>query len=469
MTGTDDFAAGGQAPRTVRLVLAGEEGGALGRAADMARASGAQVSHCTTVESALAHIRARGGDLAMVDVRLDIARFIATLRAERIALPVLACGIAAPAEQAVAAIRAGACDYVPLPPDRDLIAAALLSVTRQTQTLLGEAPAFRRAADYARAMARSAAPIWLHGEAGTGKERLARVIHHLSGRTGPFVTVECAQTEPDWLASELFGHRAGAFPGAGAMRTGRLAEAAGGTCLVRAVDALPPGLQTALAETLAARRIRPLAAPDTPGHPGPTGAEPDDDAPLTARLIVTSRADLRALAFQGRFRPELMHRLGLVQIGLPPLRDRGADIALLARHFADRIARDNGLPPPALAAATLTRLNAYGWPGNVAELEQVMHRAVLLAPGPEVPPAALVRADGVPLGEGTPAAADAAPMEALVGQSVAEVERDLILRTLRHCDGNRTTASAILGISVRTMRNKLREFAEAGFSIAPSH
>lgn len=98
-----------------------------------------------------------------------------------------------------------------------------------------------------------------------------------------------------------------------------------------------------------------------------------------------------------------------------------------------------------------------------------MHRAVLLAPGPEVPPAALVRADGVPLGEGTPAAADAAPMEALVGQSVAEVERDLILRTLRHCDGNRTTASAILGISVRTMRNKLREFAEAGFSIAPSH
>lgn len=455
MPGSGDSAEG--MPRTVRLVLAGEEGGALARAADMARASGADVTHDTSVEAALAHVRAQGGDLAMIDVRLDIARFIATLRAERIALPVIACGIAAPAEQAVAAIRAGARDYVPLPPDRDLIAAALLSVARHYQPMPGEAPAFRRAVDYAQAMARSTAAIWLFGEAGTGKSLLAHHIHHRSGRTGPFVTVDCAATDPDWLAGELFGRSAGAFPA----RAGRLAEAARGTLLLRAIEALPPDLQGALAEALATRSIRP---PETPEAPA---------VPLTARLIATSRADLRALAFQGRFRADLMHRLGLIQIGLPPLRERGADIARLAAHFAARIARDNGLPPPVLAEATLARLNAHDWPGNIAELEQVIHRAVLLAPGPEVPPAALVRADGSPLGaapEANGASTPAAPpVEALVGRSVAEVERDLILRTLRHCDGNRTGASAILGISVRTMRNKLREFAEAGYTIAPSH
>lgn len=452
----------GTTRHNARLLLAGLPGGELRLAAEMARQSGAQVFQADNVDAALGLARAGGGDLAMMDVNLDIARFITGLRAERIAIPVIACGIDAPAEVAVAAIRAGARDYVPLPPDRDLIAAAIMSVTLKTVEMLGAAPAFARVVEYARSMARAQAPLLVRGETGTGKELVARNIHQASGREGPFVTVECEGVAADVLESELFGHKAGAFPGAIAGRTGKLAEAAGGTVYLREIGALPAALQARLADLLAKGLIMPLG----------------DGAPvrLSARIIAGSRQDLRTLVSQGLFRADLMHRLGLVEVNLPPLKERGDDIALLAQHFARERSEDNGLPLRQLDDQALALLRRYEWPGNIRELEAVVHRGVLLANSQLITPAALVLADGVQMGVAcaerraaderiAAGGSDGEPVDSLIGRTVEDVERELILKTLGHCGGNRTTASSILGISVRTMRNKLREFSQAGYSI----
>lgn len=437
-----------------RLLLIGRPGGELRSAAELARASGAQVAQADNVDAALDLARRQGGDLAMVDVDLDIASFITALRRERIAMPVLACGIDASAERAVAAIRAGARDYVPLPPDRDLIAAAITSVTTRSVPVIGRDAAFRRALDYAGAMARGQAPLLVRGAAGTGKELIARTIHQASGRTGPFVSVECEGVEAEELESELFGHVANAFDGAVAERLGKLAEAARGTLYLREVTRLPPALQARLAETLSTARVRAMGA--------------DSSAPLTARLIAGSRIDLRQAVKDGHFRADLSHRLALAEIVLPPLRDRMGDMEALARYFAQAASQENALSPREPDAAALALLARHDWPENVRELEAVMHRAVLLSPGQTVSPAALVLADGRQMGAACAiprAAEEAVGMDAMVGRTVGDVERDLILRTLDHCGGNRTSASSILGISVRTMRNKLREFAQAGYAI----
>lgn len=446
------------ATHNARLLLAGVAGTALRQAADLARQSGAQVFQADTVEAALDCARRDGGDLAMVDVDLDIAHFISALRAERIALPVIACGIAASAEKAVAAIRAGARDYVPLPPDRDLIAAAITSVTLRSVDMLGQDPAFVRAVAYGQAMAKSNAAILVRGAPGTGKELAARTIHQTSGRTGPFVTVECAGVAPDILESGLFGHAPGAFPGAVAQRTGRMVEAAHGSIFLREIGALPPLLQARLSEALHSSYVLPVGS--------------DTAVPLSARLIASTTVDLRPLVARGDFRPDLMHRLNLVEVVLPALKDRGADIALLARHFAHAQARENGLSPRSPNKDALALLARHDWPENVRELEAVMHRAVLLSTDGLIRPAQLVMADGTQMGavslvdpHAPAAASPATSVDGLVGRAMAEVERELILHTLDHCKGNRTSASSILGISVRTMRNKLREFSAAGYRV----
>jgi two-component system, NtrC family, response regulator HydG len=446
-------------PHNARLLLAGKPGGELRLAAEMARQSGAHVTQADNIEAAIVLARSAGGDLAMVDVELDIARFIEALRAERIALPVIACGIEASAERAVAAIRAGARDYVPLPPDKDLIAAAITSVTLRSVTMLGDHPSFRKALNYATAMARANAAILVRGPSGSGKELMARNIHAASGRSGPFITVECEGVSAEVLESELFGHVAGAFSGAVADRSGRMEEAAGGTLFLREIAALSPALQARLAEALVYGSF--------------TRQGSEERIALSARLIAASRSDLRALVVQGHFRADLMHRLGLVEILLPSLAERGEDMTLLARHFAVTSAQDNGVPQRALSDAALALLHRYDWPENIRELEAVIHRAVLLSDGGVIGPASLVLADGVQMGmacthkaDATPAAGGQAALSSLVGRTVDDVERELILRTLGHCGGNRTTASSILGISVRTMRNKLREFSQAGFPVS---
>lgn len=437
----------------VRMMLIGARHGAFGQAAEMARQAGARVTIAEDEDAALAHLRRGGGDLVMIDVALDVPLFVSRLHTERIAVPVLACGIDASAERAVAAVRGGARDYLPLPPQRELIAAAIMSVAQRPNSLICESAKMKRAIQYGISMAASAAPILLRGEAGTGKSVLAAAIHGASSRRGDFVLVECQGIAPEILESELFGHETGAFSGAVARRVGRLEEAAEGTVYLRGIDALCPALQARLLEHLQSGHLLRIG--------GKAGAH------ASANLVASSTNDLRLMVQKGDFRADLLARLGLVEIVLPPLRDRPEDIDPLARHFAEEIARGYGMRPRHLSDEAASIVRQYIWPGNVRELEEVVHRAILLAPTEVIDVKAIVHADGSPLAERIPTQEqDPITVNRLVGHTVAEVERELILQTLSRCGGNRTSASSILGISVRTMRNKLKSFVEAGVSVS---
>jgi DNA-binding NtrC family response regulator len=437
------------------LLLVGPAGSEFRLAAAMAQDAGAAVTMADDCAGALALLRAASTGLVMIDVELDVAAFMAQLRAERFAVPVLACGIDAPAARAVAAIRAGASDYVPLPPQRDLIAAAIASaVPQRGEPMVGQDPALRRAFDYGRAMADSRAPVLVTGEKGSGKEVIARAIHDASGRSGSFLVVECAGVSAEIVESELFGQEAGAFPGAAAQRLGRIEKAAGGTLFLRDVDCLAPATQAKLFAAIQAGAVRRLGGSIAAG--------------MSARLIASSCSDLEMKVANGRFRADLLARLSLVRVTLPPLRDRRADIPLLANYFAERLAIANDLPLRGFTDEALTLLSAYSWPGNVRELEDLVHRAVLLAKGPQIDGDAIVLIDGSRISPAPAAGAGRAEVEGLVGRTVEEVERELILQTLERYRGNRTSASNILGISVRTMRNKLKTFMEAGIPVAPA-
>ncbi|GGO96984.1 sigma-54-dependent transcriptional regulator [Stakelama pacifica] len=424
----------------VRMLLVGPKGGPFREAAEMARGAGAEVRLADTPADALCALRDSGAGMVMIDVETDVPGFLADLTQERFGVPVLACGIDASAERAVAAIRAGAVDYVPLPPDRELIAAAIRQIAVLPEvTLIGEAQNFTRALSFARAMGPAHAPILISGERGTGKQSVAHMVHAASNG-GCFHSVECGGVAPDILASELFGHEAGDFPGARADRRGAFTTARGGTLFLRDIDQLPPLLQH-----------RVLSAIDEPGAP---------------RLIASNSRDLGALVEAGRFRADLLARFALASITIPPLRDRGNDIALLAETFVARFAAMESRAVPAIAPEALRLIQGYEWPGNVAELQEAMHRAVLLAHNGGIDAESIVLADGSRIRsvEGN----SEATVEALVGRTVEEVERALILQTLERCNGNRTSASQILGISVRTMRNKLKAFVEAGISTIPA-
>ena len=446
-----------QPANLIHLVLVGPSGSEFHLAAGMARETGAKVTLLAESSAALDMLRKAGGDLVMIDVTMDVPGFLKQLRAERIAVPVLACGIHASAELAVAAIRAGALDYIPLPPQSELIAAALMTMCQRVSSPIGEDPALTHALSYARAIAPSDAAILIAGEAGTGKQVTARMVHEASGREGRFVVVECEGVGAQVIESELFGHDAGAFPGAVARRAGRIEEAAGGTVFLREIGVLPPAIQARLAASLATATDR--------------NSPVDGNTPSFTRLIASTSGDLAAQVAAGTFRADLLARLDLLRIEIPPLRARGADIERLANHFAERLAVLNCLPVRPLSRDALERLQQHDWSGNVRELEDVIHRAVLLAGGSVIDKDALVLRDGSRIGAaGAVSAASEAnrEMESLVGRSVADVERELILQTLKRCGGNRTSASTILGISVRTMRNKLKSFIEAGIAISPA-
>jgi DNA-binding NtrC family response regulator len=446
----------------MRLLIIGSLDGQVGAATKLAMARGAKVAHAASATQALEALRAgQGAELVMMDVALDIGAFIESLRAERITLPVVACGVKADAEAAVRAIRAGAKEYVPLPPDPELIAAVLEAVTAESHALLFRDPAMGRVVQLAAQIAPSEASILITGESGVGKEVMARFVHRKSARAEkPFISVNCAAIPDNLLESELFGHEKGAFTGAVARRVGKFEEANGGTLLLDEVSEMEPRLQAKLLRAIQEREI------DRVG-----GAKP---VRVDIRVVATSNRDLAEEVRKGTFREDLLFRLNVVNLRLPPLRERPADVALLAEHFARKYAEANGLPERPLSAACKQALLAHRWPGNVRELENTVHRAVLLAVGDDIGAEAIMTPDGRRPGEAAAApsvssvAAQAlgqAPASGLVGRTVADVERDLIIDTLYHCLGNRTHAANILGISIRTLRNKLNQYTSEGVRV----
>ena len=445
----------------MRLLVVGRLSGLITQAVKMAMNTGAKVAHVETCEKATQALRAgQGADLLMVDYEFDIAALIAANEAERIRVPVVACGVGSDPELAARAIRAGAKEFIPLPPEADLIAAVLAAVSDDDRPLITSDPSMQTVMALADQISASDASILITGESGVGKEVMARYVHKRSRRADrPFISVNCAAIPENLLESELFGHEKGAFTGAVARRIGKFEEADGGTLLLDEISEMDGRLQAKLLRAIQEREI------DRVGGQRPVK--------VNIRILATSNRDLAQWVREGRFREDLLYRLNVVNLRLPTLRERPADVVALAEHFAKKYAKANGVPERAISAEAKRRLALHRWPGNVRELENAIHRAVLLSVGPEINEAGIRLPDGKPLSSADAGAqtasraaeaADAAT-RSLVGQTVAEVEQQLILDTLSHCLGNRTHAANILGISIRTLRNKLKEYSEAGVAV----
>jgi DNA-binding NtrC family response regulator len=457
----------------MRLLIVGRLNGQFTTAAKMAMTAGAKVSHVETCQAATAALRnGQGADLMMVDYELDIAALIAANEAERIHVPVVACGVNPDPDKAARAIRAGAKEFIPLPPEAELIAAVLAAVADDERPMVTRDPAMQHMLRMAEQVAPSDASILITGESGVGKEVMARFLHKKSRRADrPFISVNCAAIPENLLESELFGHEKGAFTGALARRIGKFEEANGGTLLLDEISEMDHRLQAKLLRAIQEREI------DRVG-----GGKP---VKVDIRILATSNRDLAQAVRQGTFREDLMYRLNVMNLRIPALRERPGDILALAEHFAKKYAAANGMADRPLSADARRRLVGHRWPGNVRELENAMHRAVLLSSGPEIDEQSIRLPDGQPLSpasgqfsDGAVAATAAAraaqaagaalgeaSLAAFVGQTVAVVEQKLIIDTLSHCLGNRTHAANILGISIRTLRNKLKEYSDAGIAI----
>ena len=437
----------------MRLLIIGPLEGYISTAGKIALSRGATVAHVDDIPRGLAALRSgQGADLVMLDVKLDVATLVESLKQERISVPVVACGIGTDADAAVRAIRAGAKEYIPLPPDAELIAAVIEAVAQESHSLIYRDPAMETAVKLAEQVAPADASVLITGESGTGKEVLARHIHRKSKRARQnFISVNCAAIPENLLESELFGHEKGAFTGAIARRIGKFEEANGGTLLLDEISEMHPRLQAKLLRAIQEREI------DRVG-----GLQP---IKIDIRLIATSNRDLEAEVRNGNFREDLFFRLNVVNLRVPPLRERPKDIELLAEFFAKKYAEVNGVPVRPISPEVRDILMRHPWRGNVRELENTMHRAVLLSRGPTIGPDSVMLSN-VKSGDAEAGAAGAIASKLnLVGRTVADVERDLILETLNHCLGNRTHAANILGISIRTLRNKLQQYRQEGASV----
>ncbi|ESR22688.1 sigma-54-dependent transcriptional regulator [Lutibaculum baratangense] len=442
----------------MRLMIVGTLRGQLSAATRIAMDRGASVMHASGLDEAMKALRGgRGADLLMVDVALDIGDLVARIELERIHVPIVACGTENDARSAVAAIRAGAKEYIPLPPDPEMIAAVLAAVAEETHSLVYRDEAMAGVVRLAQQIAPADASVLITGESGTGKEVMARLLHRKSKRSDrPFISVNCAAIPESLLESELFGHEKGAFTGAVARRIGKFEEANGGTLLLDEISEMDVRLQAKLLRAIQERVI------DRVGGTKPVAVD--------IRIIATSNRNLSEAVREGSFREDLFFRLNVVNLKIPPLRDRPADVLALAEHFVHKYCEANGVQDCRLSEEARRALTANRWAGNVRELENTIHRAVLLRTGETIGPEALVLPDGSSLGENDPASRAAQAAEAaaraFVGKTVAEVERDLILQTLDHCLGNRTHAANILGISIRTLRNKLHQYSDEGFPVS---
>jgi two-component system response regulator FlrC len=455
----------------MRLMIVGQLEGYISAAGKIALQRGAKVIHCEDIDQALGALRnGKGADLAMVDIKQPIGRFVKTLNEERIHMPVVACGIGTDAQEAVKAIQDGAKEYVPLPPDADLIAAVIEAVTEENNNMIAGDPVMKKVVMLADKIAPSEATVLITGESGTGKEVMSSYIHRKSKRKDEnFIALNCAAIPENLLESELFGHEKGSFTGATARRLGKFEEAHKGTLFLDEISEMHHSLQAKLLRAIQEKEITRI------GNNSPVKVD--------VRLIATSNRNLEESVAKGEFREDLYFRLNVVNIDLPPLRDRPGDIMPLAQFFADKYAEQNGVEKKKIAADTVEKLKAAPWKGNIRELENVMHRAVLVSIEDELE-ADAVQVTGASTNAAAATAAKAAEtasadnattapstventgaVETLVGRTISDVERDMILNTLDHCLGNRTHAANILGISIRTLRNKLNQYKDEGTDV----
>ena len=419
-------------------------------------AQGFQIAHEPDWEQALERLRNETASLVVADLRggPGTPTRIETLAMTAGAAPLIVVAADGSVRGAVDAMRNGAFDYLVKPCSPELLNAAVQRALSGRAALSADDGSTRVGRDkaivsadsrmealleMARTVAASHATVLILGESGTGKELLAAEIHrHSPRRDGPYVTMNCAALPESLAESELFGHEKGTFTGALARKLGKFELAHGGTILLDEISELPLALQAKLLRVIQEREI------DRVGGTRPVAVD--------VRIIAISNRDLKQAVAEGRFRSDLFYRINVVPLTVPPLRQRPADIGPLVHHFLRRYAALNERPMASVAPAALDRLLAYHWPGNVRELEHTIERAVLVGTGQTLRPEFILIDDG-PVPEG-----GADPCRLQPGMSVHDMEARLVGVTLRHVNGNRQQAADMLGISIRTLRNKLNEY-----------
>ncbi|MGV2433009.1 MAG UNVERIFIED_CONTAM: sigma-54 dependent transcriptional regulator [Rickettsiaceae bacterium] len=380
----------------------------------------------TDIKAGLEYLRnGSGADLVLIDCKLDIASFISSLSLEHINTDVVAYGVSTSPKEAVAAIKAGAKEFLPLPPDEKLIAALFTAISDNTRPMIASSHGMRQITEIADQIAPSDAHILITGKSGTGKEVMAHYIHNKSKRVQkPFVRVNCAAIPENLLESELFGHEKGAFTGAIARRIGKFEEASGGTLLLDEISEMSPHLQAKLLRAVQEQEI------DRVGGVAPVKVD--------LRIIATSNRDLEKEIEKGTFREDLYFRLNIVNIELPKLSDRKEDIVPLTEFFIKKYCENNNINPyKTLSDEAKEFLLSYNWPGNIRELENTIHRAVLLAKDIEI-----TKSDFM------------IKPRNFSGKTLDSAEKELIMNTMQHCLGDSTIAANILGISITRLQRK---------------
>jgi two-component system response regulator PilR (NtrC family) len=413
---------------------------------------GLDVESVGSIAEAKERLKSERYDLCLTDMRLgdgeglELVRHIAALTAD---LPVAVITAFGSADNAVAALKAGAFDYVSKPVGleqlRALVKSALALPDRAAQTpppgqqLLGTSVPLARVRELIAKLARTQAPVYVSGESGSGKELAARLIHaHGARRTQPFVPVNCGAIPENLMESEFFGYKKGAFTGAAEDRDGFFQAASGGTLFLDEVAELPLAMQVKLLRAIQEKRVRKVGA--------------TQEEPVDVRIISATHQRLAELVAAGRFRQDLFYRLNVIELGMPPLRECREDIAPIAAAIFERLARQSGVAAPRLSAEALEELGDYEFPGNVRELENILERALALSPGGEIaaedlrlaPPAA-------------PAAGEtAAAPEGALPEYLEKVERERIQDALGKTGFNRTAAAKLLGITFRQLRYRMQ-------------
>ena len=438
----------------MRLLIVGAMEGHVAQAGKIAQNRGAKVAYADTAERGLTALRnGVGADMVLMDCRLDIAGFIRQILEERISVPLVAYGLGNETSLAVAAIKAGAKEYLPLPPDAELIAAVLEAVAGEQNQFIAKDPSMLAVLKMADQVARSDATVLITGESGTGKEVMARYIHAKSKRAaGHFVAVNCAAIPETLIESELFGHEKGAFTGAVARRLGKFEEANGGTLFLDEISemSLPP--QAKLLRAIQEKEITRLGG--------------NGNVKIDLRLVATSNRNLLEYVQAKQFREDLYYRLNVINLHLPPLRTRKIDIPLLAEFFVKKYSEVNGVPLKSFSVKAMQKMQTYAWPGNVRELENTIHRSVLISMNDLIEPEAIILNSATDISANVQidhvSTIDEDILQpGLVGQSLANVERQVILRTMEHCLGDSNSAAQILGITLRTLRSKLKAYEAA--------
>lgn len=404
------------------------------------------------LSSARALLAAQPFDLCLTDMRLPDGNgieLVEHIQKNYPDTPVAVITAHGNMESAVSALKAGAFDFVSKPVDlqvlRNLVHTALKLSQTQTKTmrssslsLLGDSPAMRKIQATIAKLARSQAPVYISGESGVGKELVARLIHDKGPRADkPFIPVNCGAIPGELVESEFFGHKKGSFTGAVADKDGLFQAAHGGTLFLDEVADLPLHMQVKLLRVIQEKSVRPIGA--------------QKEMPTDVRILSATHKDLAALVETGGFRQDLFYRINVIELHVPPLRERGDDITLLAQHILQRIAAQSGEETPQLSADAIHALSQHPFPGNVRELENILERAITLCEGNTIHAADL----RLPSAGTAAPAAGGGPVQ--LEPFLDSIARDTIVKALEQTRYNKTAAAKLLGISFRALRYRLKK------------